>query len=71
MKTTTNAAALAPLVNAKTVCQLTGFSRRHLYTLVQAGAFPKPVKLSARRIAWREADLVRWMESRQQVAWAA
>jgi prophage regulatory protein len=37
-----------------------GYTRRHLRDLVRAGKFPKPVDLSAARIAWVEAEIDAW-----------
>lgn len=36
----------------------------HLRRLWTKGDFPKPLKLSPRKIAWREADLLAWIASR-------
>jgi hypothetical protein len=41
------------------------YHHNHLRRLWEAGKFPKPVQLSPRKIAWREADLMAWMASRQ------
>lgn len=40
------------------------FCRLHLMRLVKAGKFPTPIQLSPHRIAWREDDIVTWLESR-------
>lgn len=40
------------------------YSRSHLMRLVGQGRFPKPVYLSARKIAWRMSDLIDWGASR-------
>ena len=53
------------------MCAATGLSRRHLYTLIHGGEFPKPVQLAKRRIAFREADIIAWLDSRREVSWAA
>jgi predicted DNA-binding transcriptional regulator AlpA len=42
-----------------------------LYTLIHDGEFPKPVQLAKRRIAFREADIITWLDSRREVSWAA
>jgi hypothetical protein len=36
----------------------------HLRKLWKAGRFPRPIKLSPRKIAWREADLDSWIASK-------
>jgi prophage regulatory protein len=41
-----------------------GFSRVHLHRLEKAGKFPLRVRLSERRIAWRESELIAWAEDR-------
>lgn len=33
------------------------YSRQHLYRLIDAGKFPKPVKIGGRKIAWVEAEI--------------
>ena len=43
------------------VLETTGISRTHLYRLVQAGKFPKPIKLSERVSAWDEAAVDAWL----------
>lgn len=44
------------------VKELSGLSRSTIYREVEAGTFPAPIKLSERRIAWRNADLIAWVE---------
>ena len=48
-----------------TVIQATGLGRSTIYRLVASGAFPAPVHLGPRAVAWRWADLDRWSESRR------
>jgi prophage regulatory protein len=59
------------LVDLDTVMDLTSLRRATIYAMVKDGEFPKPHKLGKRRIAWREADVVKWLQSRQAVEWAA
>lgn len=40
------------------------YSRDHLRRLIKAGKFPSPFQLSESRIAWREADVDEWLNSR-------
>lgn len=47
-----------------TVMQATGLGRSTIYRLVASGAFPAPVHLGPRAVAWRWSDLHRWSESR-------
>jgi len=48
-----------------TVIQATGLGRSTRYRLVARGAFPAPVQLGPRAVAWRWSDLDRWSESRR------
>lgn len=45
-----------------------GLSRSALYEWMRRGDFPRPVKLGTRLVAWREADIRDWIESRPQDA---
>jgi prophage regulatory protein len=51
-----------------TVMQATGLGRSTIYRLVASGAFPAPVHLGPRAVAWRWSDLDRWSESRSRLA---
>lgn len=42
----------------------TGLRKSQIYALINAGAFPPPVKLSERCSAWVESELDEWIESR-------
>jgi predicted DNA-binding transcriptional regulator AlpA len=46
------------------VIQLTGLSRMTIYRLELAGRFPKRRKLSEHSVAWAEAEVAAWAESR-------
>jgi prophage regulatory protein len=56
----------APRVFARlpTVIQVTGLGRSTIYRMVANGAFPAPVQLGARAVAWRWSDLDSWSDSR-------
>jgi len=43
--------------------QLTGLSRSAIYARIQAGDFPRPLKLGSRVSVWDEADITAWQES--------
>lgn len=49
------------------VC-LFGKSEATIHRDVRAGNFPRPIKIGRQSIAWRELDLLAWVESRPQVA---
>ena len=52
------------LARLPTVLHATGLGRSTLYRLVATGAFPAPIRLGARAIAWRWADIDHWSRSR-------
>lgn len=64
---TTRLDADAPRVFARlpSVIQATGLGRSTIYRMVASGAFPAPVQLGARAVAWRWSELDRWSESRR------
>ena len=45
--------------------KITGLSRRTIYREINAGRFPRPVQLSARRVGWRDTELQVWLETRK------
>ncbi len=42
-----------------------GASRAAIYDWMSHGAFPRPVKLGPRRVAWRESALDTWLSQRE------
>ncbi len=44
--------------------QLTGLSRSSLYDLMSKGAFPRPVKLTGKAVAWPENVIAEWLATR-------
>lgn len=40
------------------------YHMNHLRRLIQAGDFPKPVRLSAHRIAWTEDAIDAWLDKK-------
>lgn len=39
----------------------TGLSRSSIYAGMAKGTFPQALKISARAVGWREADIVAWL----------
>ncbi|MBS0122521.1 helix-turn-helix transcriptional regulator [Thetidibacter halocola] len=55
---------MQPLVlRRRAVEQMTGLSRSTIYAKMADGTFPKQVKLGKRAVAWRESDIVEWLNS--------
>ena len=42
-----------------------GLSRSTIYKMVEDGTFPAPIKIGARRIAWKVASVDDWLEERE------
>jgi prophage regulatory protein len=63
--TSSSAQPLRLFARLPTVMQATGLGRSTIYRLVASGAFPAPVHLGPRAIAWRWADLDQWSDSRR------
>ena len=55
------------LLRLPDVQRLTGLSRSSIYRLEGEGAFPRRVRLSERATAWREDELVAWLDARPRV----
>ena len=49
------------------VMRLTGLGRSSIYRLEAKGEFPKRVRLSKRATAWRESELLDWVNTRPRV----
>lgn len=54
------------LVRLPQVEILSGLKKTSIYNGAHDGTFPKPIRISARCVAWRESDLVAWQAQRQQ-----
>ena len=50
------------------VVRRTGLGRSTIYRLIAEQKFPRQVKLAARAVGWRQADLDRWIEARVAVS---
>ena len=43
-----------------------GASRATLYRWMEAGRFPRPVRLGPQAVGWREDEVDEWIESRER-----
>ena len=50
------------LLTMKEVCDMSGLSRRTVYTQMRNGAFPVSFKLGARVIRWRLSEVEEWLD---------
>ncbi|WP_149754623.1 helix-turn-helix transcriptional regulator [Roseivivax sediminis] len=48
--------------------EMTGLSCSSIYEMMARGDFPKPIRIGRRAVAWREADLNAWFETREPAA---
>lgn len=44
------------------VQHVTGISRTHIYRLIAAGKFPKPVPLGTQSVAWLASEVDGWIQ---------
>jgi prophage regulatory protein len=51
-------------LRVQSVIKRTGLSKTHLYRLIQAEKFPRPVKLSERVSVWDAALVDQWLSSK-------
>ena len=56
--------AIDKYLRIKQVCELTGLSRATIYALKKTGGFPEKTALGVRAVAWRESEIVGWMDTR-------
>jgi len=42
----------------------TGLSRSTLYAMMDAGDFPRPIRIGRRAVAWPESAILDWLASR-------
>lgn len=47
----------------KQVVELTTLSAPTIWRKYRAGSFPRPISISAGRVAWRESDIREWIAS--------
>ena len=64
----TNTATVRPadrLIYWPEVASIVPLSRVSVWKLRQSGEFPRPVKLTANRIAWRLSEVMEWVRTRE------
>ena len=58
---------MATLINALSLTQVqqrTSLSKTTIYRLISKGQFPKPIKITTRRVAWPESNINEWLANR-------
>ena len=46
------------------VKRATGLATSTIYELMSKGEFPAPIRISPRRVAWREREIIAWQQQR-------
>lgn len=49
------------LLRLPAVIEITGLKKSSIYIGAKKGTFPKPVKLGSRAVAWRSAEIEKWI----------
>ena len=52
------------LYRCKSVLEKTGLKRSSLYKLIHLGTFPKPIKITAKAVAWPSNEVEDWVKNR-------
>lgn len=55
----------ASILRRPAVEAIVGLGRSAIYNMMAKGLFPKPVKLTAKAVGWRKADIDAWLASRE------
>ena len=53
---------LEKIIRLADLPQFVGLKRTQIQEMIKRGEFPTPVRLSARRIAWLESEVVAWQQ---------
>jgi prophage regulatory protein len=52
------------LYRCKFVLEKTGLKRSSLYKLIHLGTFPRPIKITAKAVAWPSNEVEDWIKNR-------
>ena len=66
--TSTQGPALDPMMDLPAVEAATTLKKSALYALIAKGEFPRPVRLTGRRVGWRSSSIAAWLRSRNEAA---
>lgn len=59
---------LKKMLRLRHVEEVTALSKSTIYDLMGRGKFPRPVKLGARAVRWREEDIANWLDGKTDAA---
>lgn len=52
------------LIRLPEVESMTGCKKSTIYQMIGAGDFPRPIRLTARAVAWPETAVLQWVQDR-------
>lgn len=52
----------------RAVEEITGLSRSTIYSMMDRGEFPRPIKITGKAVAWPESAIAEWLASRPVAA---
>jgi len=67
MSATNDPFAHLRILTMKQVSELTSYTPQHLYRLINAGRFPRPIRMGLNRIGFRLSDVEQWVANRPTV----
>lgn len=53
-------------LNIAEVVDLVGVSRATIYRMIDSGEFPRPVRITTRRVVWVRAEIDAWMDEKME-----
>lgn len=59
--------ALPRIITKKELRLIVPYTPQHIYRLERDGKFPKRIRIGARRVGWRLAEIEAWLNERSQV----
>lgn len=48
------------------VMEAVGLKKTAIYKRMGKGTFPQPVRITSRNVAWRQCEIVGWLEQREK-----
>jgi prophage regulatory protein len=48
------------------VVEITTYSRAHIYRMMAAAQFPRPIRLGPNRVGWRKSAIEEWVAQRER-----
>lgn len=52
------------LIKLKDVTEMTTLSKATIYRLMKQGTFPGPIHLGSKSVAWKQSEIIEWIESK-------